>query len=103
MAKPFVRQARSENACPDDLTIRFLLLAALFLAAAAIATLLRYESLDPCVWMERDLVEDSGLPPAVVRARIAAGFLLEGITDPSPVDCLLEWWRLRREGVPEQP
>ncbi len=62
------------------------------LVAAAAATLMRYGSLDPCVWLEKDLIEDSILPAAVVRAQIRAAFLIDGVTDPGPLDCLLEWW-----------
>ena len=65
------------------------------LVAAAAATLVRYGSLDPCVWLEKDLIEDSGLPPAVVRLQIRAAFFVDGVTDPGPLDCLLEWWDRR--------
>ena len=67
--------------------------------AAAGATYGRYQSLDPCDWMEQDLAATFGLTALVVEARIRADFLLQGIVDPSPTDCLLEWWRLRRDGL----
>ena len=77
-----------------------LLLIGLALAATA-ATYVRYESLDPCDWMEQDLTRQSGLPLIVVRARLRAEFLLEGITEPSAYDCLSEWWKIRAEGLTE--
>lgn len=76
-----------------------LVVAVLVSLAGAGATYLRYRSLDPCVWMEQDLTAYFGLPAAVVQAKIRAEFLLEGIVEPGPKDCLLEWWRLRREGT----
>ncbi len=65
------------------------------LVAAAAATLVRYGSLDPCVWLETDLIEDSILAPALVRAKIRTAFFVDGVTDPGPLDCLLQWrdWR----------
>ena len=75
-----------------------------FLAGAAMgATYWRYQSLDPCDWMTRDLVEESGLPELMVMARIRAEFLLEGVTDPDPGQCLFKWWALRRDGLGQEP
>ncbi len=71
----------------------------LLVAAAAGATYWRYQSLDPCDWMEQDLAENFCLTALVVEAKIRASFLIRGIVDPGPADCLLEWWRLRREGL----
>ncbi len=68
--------------------------------AATIATYARYQSLNPCDWMERDLARQAGLPPMVVRARIRTGFLLQGISDPDAFDCILGWWEFRAEGLP---
>ena len=67
------------------------------LVAAAAATLVRYGSLDPCVWLETDQIEDSILAPALVRAKIRAAFVIDGITDPGPLDCLVKWWDWRGE------
>ena len=69
--------------------------------AATIATYVRYESLDPCDWMDQDMARQSGLPLLVVRTRIRAEFLLEGITEPSASDCLSRWWEIRAEGLNE--
>ena len=75
-----------------------------FLALAAMgATYWRYQSLHPCDWMERDLVRSSDLPQVVVAMQIRAEFLLEGIASPNAYQCLLKWWELRRDGLPEQP
>jgi len=70
----------------------------LLLVAAAIATYARYQSFSPCDWMEQDLVERSGQPRLVAQASIRAIFLMRGIVDPSLDQCLVEWWRLRRNG-----
>ncbi len=82
--------------------IRFAVIVAGLLAAAAVATYARYESLDPCDWMEQDLVAQSGLPAVAVEIRIRAAFLLDGITEPDAGDCLVKWWQWRREGLPQQ-
>lgn len=82
--------------------IRFAVIIAGLLAAAAVATYARYESLDPCDWMEQDLVAQSGLPAVAVEIRIRAAFLLDGITEPDAGDCLVKWWEWRREGLPQQ-
>jgi hypothetical protein len=81
--------------------MRYALLLIGLAAAAAVATYARYESLDPCDWMEQDLAQQSSLPLIVVRARIRAEFLIEGITDPTPYDCVSEWWKIRAEGLTE--
>ena len=82
--------------------MRYALLVLGLALAATVATYVRYESLDPCDWMEHDLADQTGLPRVVVEARIRAGFLLDGITEPGPGDCLLEWWEWRSEGLPEE-
>ena len=70
------------------------------LIAAAAATYVRYQSLHPCDWMEEDLAAQSDLPRVAVELQISAAFLLEGITDPGPGDCLVKWWDWRRAGLP---
>ncbi len=82
--------------------IRFAVIVAGLLAAAAVATYARYESLDPCDWLQRDLLIESGLPQVAVELRIGADFLLDGIADPGPGDCLVKWWDWRRNGMPEE-
>lgn len=82
--------------------IRFVVIVAGLLVAAAVATYARYESLDPCDWLQRDLMAESGQPQVAVELRISAAFLLDGITDPGPGDCLVKWWEWRREGIPEE-
>lgn len=67
------------------------------------ATYARYESLSPCIWMEKDLAARTGLPGIIVKARIQAAFLLRGIAEPDAYECLTEWWSLRSEGLPEEP
>lgn len=80
--------------------VRFAVIVAGLLLAAAVATYARYQSLHPCDWMRRDLAAHSSLPAVAVELRIGAAFLLEGITDPDAGDCLVKWWEWRREGVP---
>ena len=53
--------------------------------------------------MTSDLVKASGLPELVVLARIRGEFLLEGVTDPDPGQCLFKWWALRRDGLGQEP
>ena len=69
--------------------------------AAVIATFVRYESLDPCEWLEQDMTRALGMPPIVAQARIRAEFLFRGIVEPTSRECLDDWWRLKAEGLPE--
>ncbi len=80
--------------------MKFVLIVIGLAVAATIATYARYESLNPCDWMERDMARQTGLPPLVVRVRISGAFLLDGITEPGPSDCLVGWWEFRSEGLP---
>ena len=80
--------------------MKFVLIVIGLAVAATIATYARYQSLNPCDWMEQDLARQTGLPPLVVRVRIRAAFLIDGITDPDPYDCILRWWEFRAEGLP---
>ncbi len=80
--------------------MKFVLIVIGLAVAATIATYARYQSLNPCDWMERDMARQTELPPLVVRARIRAAFLLQGISDPDPYDCILGWWEFRAEGLP---
>ncbi len=79
--------------------MKILVLVLALLGAAGIATLARYGSLDPCVWLDRDAAGASGLPRLVARAQVRAKFLLDGITSPTPGECLTEWWGLKASGV----
>jgi hypothetical protein len=83
--------------------VKSLLFLAGLLIAAVVATYVRYQSLDPCDWMMRDLAKSSNLPDIVVEARVRSAFLLDGITEPTAADCLTGWWRLRSEMLPEEP
>ncbi len=69
---------------------------------AAGATFVRYESFNPCDWIEADMVKSSDLPLLVVQSRIRAYFLLDGIVSPDFGECLLGWWEFRLEGIPEE-
>ena len=80
--------------------VRFLAIVAGLIVVAAIATYARYQSLDPCDWMEHDLAAESELPRVAIELQISAAFLLEGITAPGPGDCLVKWWDWRREDLP---
>ena len=81
--------------------MRYLGIAAALIVAAAIATLARYESFDPCDWLEQDMARALGMPPIVAQARIRAGFLFRGIIEPTSGECLDNWWRLKADGLPE--
>ncbi len=69
------------------------------LLAAVVAAYVRYQSLDPCDWLERDMTQRSGMPGLVVRGRIRAEFLIQGIANPGPADCLTGWWSFRSESA----
>ncbi len=71
--------------------------------AAVIATFARYESFDPCAWLEQDMTRALGMPRVVAQARIRAGFLFRGIVEPTSLECAEDWWRLKAEGLPEEP
>jgi hypothetical protein len=85
------------------LKVKSLLFLSVLMIAAVAATYARYQSLDPCDWMMRDLAESSNLPDIVVEARVRSAFLLDGITEPTSSDCLTGWWQLRSEMLPEEP
>lgn len=67
--------------------------------AAAVATLVRYGSLEPCDWLDQDTAKETGLPRVVAQARVRAAFLLDGITDPTSGECLTAWWDLKANGA----
>ncbi len=81
--------------------MKWLSLASILVITAVVATYFRYQSLDPCDWMEQDLASESSLPLLVVQTKIRAEFLLDGITEPGPGDCLTAWWDLRSNGLSE--
>ncbi len=82
--------------------MRYLGIAAALVVAAAIATLARYESLDPCDWLEQDMARSLGVPPFMAQARIRATFMFRGIVEPDTYECLDAWWHLKAEGLPEE-
>ena len=69
--------------------------------AAGIAPFARYESFDPCEWLEQDMTRALALPRVVAQARIRAGFLFRGIVEPTSGECLDDWWRLKAGGLSE--
>ena len=77
--------------------MKLLVLVLGLLGAAGAATLVRYGSLHPCDWLDRDAAGLSGLPDMLARARVRADFLLEGIAEPTPGDCLTAWWDLKAD------
>jgi len=79
--------------------VKYLLIVVGLAAAAGVATYTRYESLDPCAWLVQDAARQSGLPALAEEARIRGSFLVRGIAEPGPADCLEAWWRLR-SGAP---
>ena len=83
--------------------MRYLVFVVVLGLAGVIATFARYESLDPCEWLEQDMARALGMPLIVAQARIHAGFLFRGIVEPTSVECLEDWWQLKAEGLPEEP
>lgn len=79
---------------------RFSLASIAVILLASIATYVRYESFDPCIWMEQDLASQSGLPRLVVDAQIQSQFLIKGIVDPDIGQCVVAWWNFRLDGLP---
>ena len=77
--------------------MRFLLLVMGLMVAAVVATFFRYQSLHPCDWLEKDMIAASDMPEIWVVARLRARFFMEGITDPSALECLEGWWSFRIE------
>jgi hypothetical protein len=77
--------------------MRILLLILGLIAAAVVATFVRYQSLHPCDWLEKDMTAASEMPEIWVIARLRARFLVEGITDPGVLDCIEGWWSFRIE------
>jgi len=75
--------------------MKMLVLVLVLAGAAAGATMVRYGSLHPCAWLDHDTAEATGLPRLVAQAQVRAQFLLEGITDPTPGECLTAWWDLK--------
>lgn len=71
------------------------------LLAAGAGTYARYQSLDPCIWLKKDMIKTSGMPELWVETQIGARFLLEGITDPTATECLHGWWSFRAEELAE--
>ncbi len=66
--------------------------------AGSAATYARYESLSPCDWMAQDLTRQSDMPLIVSESRVRANFLIQGITEPKPYQCVLAWWKFRADG-----
>ncbi len=82
--------------------MRYLEIVVALVVAAAIATFARYESFDPCEWLEHDMARAIGMPPVLAQARIRATFMFRGIVEPDTTDCLEAWWHLKAEGLPEE-
>lgn len=82
--------------------MKVLLAIAVLIGAAAVATYVQYQSFDPCDWLIHDMAENSNLPHVGVEAKMRADFLLDGITDPNAEDCIVKWWKLRKEDPPSQ-
>jgi hypothetical protein len=65
--------------------------------AATTATYFRYHSFDPCNWMAQDMAHHTGLPVVVMEGKVKASFLVRGITEPGPRECVLAWWGERAD------
>jgi len=62
------------------------------------ATYHRYQSFNPCDWIERDLAVQSGMPTLIVQGQIKTWFLMDGVVKPDPYQCIKMWWRLKIDG-----
>jgi len=78
--------------------LKYAILALVLMIAAAGATIFRYGSLDPCVWLEKDTAAASSLPLIAVQAQITLKLGL----DPAPYECLEAWWTVRTDGLSEE-
>ncbi len=81
-------------------TATYVSLLLVLLVVATAATFVQYRSLHPCDWLRVDAGRQSQLPEQLLRARLRGLFLLRGVVEPGPVDCLTEWWRVRQRGLP---
>ncbi len=72
---------------------------AILAVVIVVATLSRYQSLDPCDWLINDVAAAYHVTPNMAEAKIRAGFLLDGVIQPDATDCLTEWWSFRGEQV----
>jgi len=66
---------------------------------AILATWAKYQSLDPCEWLHRDISQKINLPILMIKAQVKAGFLLHGIASPSAGQCIYAWWKYRFENA----
>ncbi|MFT5440772.1 MAG: hypothetical protein ACI9MJ_002646 [Alphaproteobacteria bacterium] len=80
----------------------FIALVLVAAVAGTAATYFRYQSFNPCMWLEQEYAEDSALPLLVTKGRIKAEFFLRGIREPTVTDCTVAWWNFRL-GHPNKP
>jgi len=78
--------------------VKYLVLVAAAAAAAVIATLVRYGSLQPCDWLKQDVAARLDVPPLIAEAKVRAEFLVSGVAEPSAADCLTSWWDFKAYG-----
>jgi hypothetical protein len=73
----------------------FLILSLLACIAATGATYYRYQSFDPCSWLEQEFADEWKAPRMIAKGRIMAEFYVRGVTDPSFSQCVSAWWHFR--------
>ena len=78
--------------------MKYAILAFVLVTAAVGGTMFRYGSLDPCVWLEKDMAAASSLPRIAVQAQITLQLGLE----PSAYECLDAWWTVRSNGLEQK-
>jgi hypothetical protein len=89
----------------ERIVMRVFVLVFVVIAAGIVATYARYGSLHPCDWLHKDMLAASDLPgpPEVVEPLvegwITTRFLLDGITEPTALDCLEGWWSFRIDEI----
>ena len=75
--------------------MRWLMLIVILLVAASGATYAGYGSLSPCRWLVIDTAEHTGLSESLAAARARADMAVHGDLQPTQLDCLNAWWRVR--------
>lgn len=78
--------------------MKYAILAFFLGVSATAATFYRYGSLDPCVWLKRDMAAESSLPVLAVQAQITLKLGL----NPTTYECLEAWWEFRTDGLPTE-
>jgi hypothetical protein len=80
----------------------FVVILGFLILSASTATWSRFHSFDPCIWMEKEMSEQSGMPFLAAEAKVQTDFIHRGIASPTATQCVGAWWRFRMEGAMSQ-